>query len=85
MRASESDACSESESKPNKVNEKGKKIIDADPNAIVATTKIQNEEPEDPKEAEHLFHSEMWVKGSLIQFILDNGSQKNLISVEVMK
>eukprot|EP00253_Pinus_taeda_P007709 PITA_07709 len=27
----------------------------------------------------------MWVKGSSLQFIFDSGSQKNLISVEVMK
>eukprot|EP00253_Pinus_taeda_P006356 PITA_06356 len=27
----------------------------------------------------------MWVKGSLIQFIVDSGSQKNLISAEVVK
>jgi hypothetical protein len=27
----------------------------------------------------------MWVKGALIHFIFDNGSKKNLISVEVVK
>jgi len=27
----------------------------------------------------------MWVKGSLLQFIVDSGNQKNLISVEVVK
>jgi hypothetical protein len=32
-------------------------IIDADPTAIVATTTIQPEEPTDPEEGEHLFHS----------------------------
>jgi hypothetical protein len=47
--------------------------------------KIQKEEPEDSEEAEHLFHSKMWVKGSLLQFIVDSGSHKNLISVEVVK
>jgi hypothetical protein len=36
--------------------------------------KIQKEEPKDPEEVEHLFHSEMWVKGSPLQFIVDNGS-----------
>ena len=41
MQASESDACSDSESEPNRGNEKGKQIIDAEPNATVATTKIQ--------------------------------------------
>ena len=48
MRASETDACSDSESKPEKGNEKGKQIIDAEPNATVATTKVQKEELEDP-------------------------------------
>ena len=50
MRASESDACSESETKPKKGNDKGKQIIDVEPNATVATTKIHKEEPEDPEE-----------------------------------
>ena len=64
LKASESDTCSESESEPDKGNDKGKQIIDAEPNATVATTKIQKEEPEDPEEEERLFHSQMWVKGS---------------------
>jgi hypothetical protein len=85
LKASESDACSDSELEPDKGNDRGKQIIDAEPNAIVASTKIQKEEPEDPEEAEHLFHSKMWVKGSSLQFIVDRGSQKNLISVEVVK
>ena len=57
MGASELDACSESKSEPDKGNDKGKQIIDAEPNATVATTKIQKEEPEDPEEEERLFHS----------------------------
>jgi hypothetical protein len=58
MRASESDACSDTELEAEKGNDsRGKKIIDAEPNATVATTKIQKEEPEDPKEEERLFHS----------------------------
>ena len=85
MRAYESDACSDSESEPKKGNEKGKQIIDAEPNATVVTTKIHKEEPEDQEEEEHLFHSQMWVKGSHIQFIVDNGSQKNLISADAVK
>ena len=48
MRAFELDACSDSESEPEKGNEKWKQIIDAEPNATLATTKIQKEEPEDP-------------------------------------
>ena len=67
-----------------KGNEKGKQIIDAEPNASVSTTKIQKEEPKYPKEEERLFHSQMWVKGSPLQFIADSGSQKKLISEEVM-
>ena len=55
------------------------------PNGTIATTKIQKEELEDPEEEEHLFHSQMWVKGSLLQFIVDSGSQKNLIAAEVVK
>jgi hypothetical protein len=65
-------------------NGKGQ-IIDADPTAIVATTTIQLEEPIDLEEGECLFHSQMWVKGTPLHFIFDSGSQKNLISVEVLK
>ena len=81
----ESDACSDSESELDKGNEKGKQIIDVDPNTTIATAKIQKNEPEDPKEEECLFHSQMWVKGSPLQFIVDSGNQKNLISAEVVK
>jgi hypothetical protein len=62
-----------------------RQIIDADPTAIVVTTTIQPEEPTDPEEGEHLFHSQMWVKGTPLHFIVDSGSQKNLISAEVVK
>jgi hypothetical protein len=62
-----------------------RQIIDADPTAIVATTTIQPEEPTDPEEGECLFHSQMWVKGTPLHFIVDSGSQKNLISAEVVK
>jgi len=85
LKVSESDACSDFDSKPDKGNEEGKQNIDAKPNTTVATTKIQKEEPKDPNEEDHLFHSQMWVKGSPPQFIIDNGSQKNLILVEVVK
>jgi hypothetical protein len=60
-------------------------IIDADPTAIVVTATIQPEEPTDPEEGEGLFHSQMWVKGTPLHFIVDSGSQKNLISAEVVK
>jgi hypothetical protein len=62
-----------------------RQIIDADPTAIVVTATIQPEEPTDPEEGEHLFHSQMWVKGTPLHFIVDSRSQKNLISVEVIK
>jgi len=64
LKVLESDACSKYESKPDKGNDKGKQIINAEPNATLAITKIQKEEPEDLEEEEHLFHSQMWVKGS---------------------
>eukprot|EP00253_Pinus_taeda_P025886 PITA_25886 len=85
LKASESNACSDPESEPDKGNDKGKQIIDAEPSAIVATAKVQKIEHEDPEEGEHIFHSQMWVKGSPLQFIVDSGSQKNLISAEVVK
>ena len=81
MKSSGLDSDSDSETEPNK----GKQIIDAEPNATVATTQIQPVEPEDPEEGERLFHSQMWVKGTPLHFIVDNGTQKNLISAEVVK
>ena len=45
-----------------------RQIIDADPTAIVATATIQLEEPTDPEEGEFLFHSHMWVKGTLLNY-----------------
>jgi hypothetical protein len=81
MKASESEVDSDSESNP----EGEKRIIDVEPNATVATTKVCPSEPEEPEEGERLFHSHMWVKGAPIHFIVDNGSQKNLILAEVVK
>jgi hypothetical protein len=81
LKASESEADSDSESNP----EGGKQIIDVEPSATVATTKVQPSEPEEPEEGEHLFHSQMWVKGAPLHFIVNSGSQKNLISAEVIK
>jgi hypothetical protein len=66
-------------------NIENKQIIDAYPTAIFATTTIQLEEPIDPEEGECLFHSQMWVKGTPLHFIVDNDSQKNLISAKVIK
>ena len=64
LKASKSYACSNSESKHNMGNEKGKQIINVKPNATIATMKIQKEEHKYLEEEEHLFYSEMWVKGS---------------------
>jgi hypothetical protein len=75
------DASSDSESEP----ERGRWIIDAKPIATVATTKLQPGEPDEPEEGERLFHSQMWVKGTTLHFIIDSGSHKNLISAEVFK
>jgi hypothetical protein len=81
VKSSESDRDFDSELEP----ERGRWIIDAEPSATVATTKLQPGEPDDPEEDEHLFHSQMWVKGTPLHFIVDCGSQKNLISAEVIK
>jgi hypothetical protein len=81
VKASESDADFDSEREP----ERGRRIIHAEPSATVATTKIHPGEPDKPEEGEHLFHSQMWVKGTPLHFIVDNDSQKNLISAEVIK
>ena len=57
IKASELDAYSNTKLEPEKRNDRGKKIIDAEPNTTVATMKIQKEEPEDSEEEERLFHS----------------------------
>ena len=85
LKVLESDASSDSELELDKGNDKVKQIIDSEPNSIVATKKIQKEEPEDLEEEEHLFNSTIWVKGSPLQFIVNSGSQRNLISKEVVK
>jgi hypothetical protein len=81
MKAFESEEDYDSKSNP----ESGKKIIDVEPSATITTTKVQPSEPEETKKGECLFHSQMWVKGTLLHFIVDSGSQKNLILVEVIK
>jgi hypothetical protein len=58
----------------NPKNIENKQIIKADPTSIFMTTKIQPKEPVYPEEGEHLFHSQMWVKGTPLHFIVDNGS-----------
>jgi hypothetical protein len=82
VKAFESYVGSNFESEP----EKGIWIIEAEPNATVTTTtKVQHDESDEPEEVEHLFHSQMWVKGTSLHFIIDSGSQKNLTSTEVIK
>jgi len=57
LKASESDACFDTESEPNKGNGKGKQIIDAEPNTTIAIAKVQKNELKYPEEGECLFHS----------------------------
>jgi hypothetical protein len=52
----------------------GNHIIDVEPNAIVATSKIQPSKQEEQEEGEHLFHSHIWVNGAMLHFIVDSGS-----------
>jgi hypothetical protein len=81
MKELESDPGSELESE----TDHGRKIIEGEPNITIATTMIQPDDPEETEEGERLFHSYMWVQGKPLHFIIDSGSQKNLISVEVIK
>jgi hypothetical protein len=81
LKASKSEVDFDSESN----HEGGKHIIDVEPSAIVATTKVWPSEPEEPEEGERFFHLQMWVKGALIHFIVDSSSQKNLISKDLIK
>jgi hypothetical protein len=81
VKASELDADYDSELEP----ERGIWIIDTEPSATIATTKLQPGEPHELEEGERLFHSQMWVKGTPLHFIIDSGSHKNLISEEVIK
>jgi hypothetical protein len=83
------DEIKDKESKPDSEsdseNTSKRQIIDADPTAIVATAAIQPEELTNLEEGECLFHSQKWVKGTPLHFIVDSGSQKNLISAEVVR
>jgi hypothetical protein len=69
VKASKSYAGSDSEPE----TERGRQIIDVETNATVATTKLQPGEPDEPEEGECLFHSQMWVKGTPLHFIMDSG------------
>jgi hypothetical protein len=70
VKAYESDVDYDFELEP----ERGRRIIDVEPSATVATTKLQPGEPNEPEEGERLFHSQMWVKGTPLHFIIDRGS-----------
>jgi hypothetical protein len=70
MKSSESDEGSDSDIEL----KRGIQIIDVEPNAIVATTKLHPGEPDEPEEGECLFHSKTWVKGTPLHFIVDNSS-----------
>jgi hypothetical protein len=54
--------------------EKGRRIIETEPSATVSTTKIHPDELDELKEGERLFHSQMWMKGTQLHFIIDSGS-----------
>jgi hypothetical protein len=51
-----------------------RQIINVDPIVIVMTVAIQPEEPTDHEEGECIFHSQKWVKGTLLHFIGYSGS-----------
>jgi hypothetical protein len=53
VKSFDSDAGFDSEKKL----ERGRQIIDAEPSAIISTTKLHPGEPDDPEEGESLFHS----------------------------
>jgi hypothetical protein len=62
------------DSESNSKNIYKRQIVDADPTVIVATAIIKQEEPTYPEEGEHLFNSNMWVKGTPLHFIVDSRS-----------
>ena len=69
VKASELDAGSDSELEP----ERGRHLY-MEPSATIATTKLQPSELDEIEEGEHLFHSQMWVKGTPLHFIIDRSS-----------
>ena len=66
-------------------NDGRRHIINIDTTTTIMTATIQLEEPKNTEEAECLFHSQTWVKGTPLHFIVESVIQKNLISVEVVK
>jgi hypothetical protein len=53
VKASELDPGYDSDSEP----ERGRMIIDTEPDATISTTKLQPYEPDEPEEGKHLFNS----------------------------
>ena len=53
VKASKSDVGFDSKPEP----ERGRQIIDVEPSATAATTKLHLGEPDEPEEGERLFHS----------------------------
>ena len=84
IKSSESDPDFDSEPNATAAHN-GRQIFDADPTTTVATAQIQLEDPEELEAEERLVHSQMWVKGMHLHFFVNNNSQKNLISTEVIK
>jgi hypothetical protein len=62
------------ESESDSENTDRRQIINGDPTAIVTNATIQPKEPTYPEERECIFHSQMWVKGTPLHFIVDNRS-----------
>jgi hypothetical protein len=60
--------------------EKGIWIIYAEPSVTIIATKFHPEELEEPKEGENIFHSQMWVKGTPLHFIVDSDIHNKFIS-----
>jgi hypothetical protein len=81
VKASKLDVSSNSKSEP----KRGRQIIDVKPRDTIATTKLHLGELDEPYEGEHLFHSQMWVKGTPLHIIGYRFIHKNLISIEVFK
>jgi hypothetical protein len=65
--------------------DKGNHIINVELIATISTTNVQPDKSEEIEEGEHLFHSHMWVKGNPLHYIVENGSQNNMILTNVIK
>jgi hypothetical protein len=64
------------------LNREHKRIYDSISISIFCLVRLCMDRPyiAYPEEGECLFHSQIWVKGTTPHFIVNNGSQKNLIS-----